>query len=293
VTAVYIANTAPIDLVQGQIESENQTIYKQKLPFEVDLKLAGQILQPQISFDVVLPKDQSYQVSSTVTSTVRTKLAQLREEPNEMNKQVFALLLLNRFVGEDPFSSSGGSTSAKFVAMQSASRLLSEQLNNLTNNLIPGVDVNADVATTQDYTTGKEQDRTDLNVGLTKRLLNDRLSVTVGSDFQLQGPEQTNRQQNGLAGNISINYKLTKDGRYEVRVYRKNDYTGELEGYVIETGIGFIVSVDYNKFKQIFMSKEQRRNKRKIRKHNKEVNKAQTQQEIQEKTITPPSKASE
>jgi hypothetical protein len=78
-----------------------------------------------------------------------------------------------------------------------------------------------------------------------------------------------------------------------VRVYRKNDYTGELEGYVIETGIGFIVSVDYNKFKQIFMSKEQRRNKRRIRKHNKEINKAQTQQEIQEKSITPPSKASE
>ncbi|MEO8823242.1 MAG: translocation/assembly module TamB domain-containing protein [Ginsengibacter sp.] len=290
-TAIYISNTAPIDLVQGQIESANQTIYKQKLPFQVALKLQGEILQPQISFDVILPENQSYQVSSIVTSTVRTKLAQLRQEPNEMNKQVFALLLLNRFVGEDPFASSGGSTSAKFVAMQSASRLLSEQLDRLTSNLIPGVDVNADLATSQDYTTGTEQERTDLNVGLTKRLLDDRLSVTVGSDFQLQGPDQTNRQQNSLAGNISINYKLTKDGRYEVRVYRKNDYTGQLEGYVIETGIGFIVSVDFNRFSQIFMSKDQRRKKRKIIEHNKEVNKAESQQEIEDKSITPPSKA--
>jgi hypothetical protein len=291
VTAVYIANTAPIDLVQGQIESANQIIYKQKIPFEVDLKLQGELLQPQIGFDIILPKDQSYQVSGTVISAVRTKLAQLRQEPNEMNKQVFALLLLGRFIGEDPFSSSGGSASAKFVAMQSASRLLSEQLNKLTSNLIPGVDVNADLATTQDYTTGTEQDRTDLNIGLTKRLLNDRLSVTVGSDFQLQGPEQTVRPQNGFAGNVSINYKLTKDGRYEIRVYRKNDYTGELEGYVIETGIGFIVSVDYNKFNQIFMSKEQRKNKRQIRKSNKDIKKEQAQKEVQEKSITPPSKA--
>ncbi len=291
VTAAYIANAAPIDLVQGQIETANQTIYKQRLPFEVDLTLKGELMQPQISFDIVLPKDQSYQVSSIVTTTVRTKLAQIRQEPNEMNKQVFALLLLNRFVGENPFASSGGSMNAGFVAMQSASRLLSEQLNKLTNNLVPGVDVNMDLATRQDYTTGSEQNRTDLNVGLTKRLLNDRLTVTVGNDFQLQGPAQTNQQQNSLAGNISINYKLTKDGRYEVRVYRKNDYTGALEGYVIETGIGFIVSVDYNKFNQIFKNKQQRKKKREINQQNKEIKKQETQQQIKDKSITPPSKA--
>jgi hypothetical protein len=291
VTAIYVANAAPIDLVQGQIEAANQTIYKQRLPFQVELTLQGELMQPKISFDVTLPKDQNYVVASTVTTTVRTKLAQLRQEPNEMNKQVFALLLLNRFVGENPFASSGGSMNAGFVAMQSASRLLSEQLNQLTNNLVPGVDVNMDLATTQDYTTGTEQNRTDLNVGLTKRLLNDRLTVTVGSDFQLQGPQQTNQQQNSLAGNISINYKLTKDGRYEVRVYRKNDYTGELEGYVIETGIGFIVSVDYNKFNQIFKSKQERKQKKQIKKQNKEIKKEETQQQVKDKSITPPSKA--
>ncbi|MGN6601560.1 MAG: translocation/assembly module TamB domain-containing protein [Ginsengibacter sp.] len=291
VTAIYVANAAPIDLVQGQIESTNSTIYKQRLPFQVTLTLKGELLQPQIGFDVVLPQDQSYTVASTVTSTVRTKLAQIRQEPNEMNKQVFSLLLLNRFMGENPFASSGGSMNAGFVAMQSASRLLSEQLNQLTNNLIPGVDVNADLSTTQDYTTGTEQNRTDLNVGLTKRLLNDRLTVTVGNDFQLQGPSQTNQNQNSLAGNVSINYKLTKDGRYEIRVYRKNDYTGELEGYVIESGIGFIVSVDYNKFKQIFKSKQQRKQKRQIKKQNREIKKEETQQQIKDKSITPPSKA--
>ena len=45
-------------------------------------------------------------------------------------------------------------------AMQSVSRLLAEQLNQLTQNLVQGVDINFDLATTQDYTTGTEQDRT-------------------------------------------------------------------------------------------------------------------------------------
>ncbi len=248
-------------------------------------------MQPQISFDVVLPKDQNYEVSSTVTTTVRTKLAQLRQEPNEMNKQVFALLLLNRFVGENPFASSGGSMNAGFVAMQSASRLLSEQLNQLTNNLVPGVDVNMDLATTQDYTTGTEQNRTDLNVGISKRLLNDRLTVTVGSDFQLQGPADKPTSKTVLQAIFLSIISLTKDGRYEVRVYRKNDYTGALEGYVIETGIGFIVSVDYNKFNQIFKSKEERKQKRQIKQQNKEIKKEETQQQLKDKSITPPSKA--
>jgi hypothetical protein len=30
---------------------------------------------------------------------------QLRQQPDELNKQVFALLLLNRFIGENPFAS--------------------------------------------------------------------------------------------------------------------------------------------------------------------------------------------
>jgi hypothetical protein len=293
VTAIYIANTAPIDLVQGQIEATqaNENIYKQKLPFEVHLLLQGELLKPQITFDIVLPEDKNYNVSKDIISTVETKLAQIRQEPSEMNKQVFALLLLNRFVGEDPFSSSGGTMDAGTFAMQSVSRLLSEQLNQLAQNLIQGVDINFDLATTQDYTTGSEQNRTDLNVGISKRLLSDRLTVSVGSDFELQGPMQTNQQQSNLAGNIAVNYKLSKDGKYMLRAYRKNDYTGEIEGYVIETGIGFIISVDYNRFKQIFSSKAQRKKKREIRKDNRKITKADNAKKESEQRITPPSKA--
>lgn len=295
VTAIYIANAAPLDLVQGQTGDVNQNIFKQKLPFEVHLLLQGEILKPIISFDVVLPKEKNYNVSDVVTTSVQTKLEELRQETGEMNKQVFALLLLNRFVGENPFQNSagGGGFDAGSFAMQSVSKLLAEQLNQLTQNLVQGVDINFDVATTQDYTTGTEQDRTNLNVGVSKRLLSDRLTVTVGSDFELQGPMQTNQQQNNVAGNIAVNYKLSKDGRYMLRAYRKNDYTGEIEGYVVETGIGFIISVDYNKFKEIFSNKEKRRQKREIKKSNKEIDKNDSMKREQEQTITPPSKANE
>lgn len=259
VSAVYIANTSPLDLVQNQISASTTQIkntYLQKLPFEVWLTMNGPLMQPVITFDIKLPEDKNYAVSRDIISNVENKLVEIRQEPAEMNKQVFALLLLNRFVGENPFASSGAGIDVADLAMQSVSKLLTQQLNNLAGGLIAGVDINFDVTTAADYTTGEKRNRTDFNVALSKRLLNDRLKVTVGSNFELEGSRPTNGQNNNsgnnLAGNIAIDYNISKDGRYLLRVYRKNDYEGIIEGYVIETGLGFIINVDYNQFKELF-----------------------------------------
>jgi len=111
---------------------------------------------------------------------------------------------------------------------------------------------------TDDYTTGQLQNRTDLNVMVSKKLLNDRLIVTVGSDFELEGPQNAGGQSSDLIGNVGVDYKLSKDGRYMLRAYRKDDYDDIVEGYVIETGVGFIITIDYNKFKEIFRSKKKK-----------------------------------
>jgi hypothetical protein len=256
----------------------------------VHLLLEGELLKPQITFDILLPEEKNYNVSKDIITTVQNKLIQLRQEQGEMNKQVFALLLLNRFVSENPFTnSSGGSLDANTFARQSVSKLLTEQLNQLTRGLIEGVDLNFDLTNTQDYTTGTKQQSTNLNVGISKSLLSDRLTVSVGSDFELEGPMQANQQKNNLAGNIAINYKLSKDGKYMLRVYRKNDYTGTIEGYVIETGVGFIISVDYDQFKDIFSNTEQRKKKREINKLNSVIIKADAIKIANEQTIIPPS----
>ncbi|MEI9944245.1 MAG: translocation/assembly module TamB domain-containing protein [Chitinophagaceae bacterium] len=271
VTAKYIANTAPLDLVKNQLDnatgSERNT-YLQKLPFEVILKMEGKLLKPQISFDIVLPDNKSYIVSNDIITNVRTRLDQLRQEEGEMNKQVFSLLLLNRFVAENPFESSGGGPTPETFARQSASKLLTEQLNRLATDLVSGVDLNFDVLSSEDYTTGERKDRTDLNVGISKRLLNDRLTVSVGSNFELEGPQSSNQGSN-IAGNVAVDYRLSKDNRYLLRAYRKNEYQGVIDGYVIETGVGFIITIDYNRFSQIFKKKktpEQRRKEQEAKK---------------------------
>ncbi|HEX2607189.1 MAG TPA: translocation/assembly module TamB domain-containing protein [Flavisolibacter sp.] len=261
VTAVYVANTAPLDLVQDQVEGSTPAIrntYLQKLPFQVHLNLTGELMKPVVGFDIMLPENQNYGVSNDIVTLVQSRLNQLREDEGEINKQVFSLLLLGRFVGENPFESSGGGFSAGSYARQSVSRLLTEQLNSLASGLIQGVDINFDVVSSDDYTTGSRRNRTDLNVGISKRLLNDRLKVTVGSNFGLEGPSNSNQQSNNIAGNVAVDYQLTKDGRYLLRFFRRNEYEGVVDGYIIENGLSFILSVDYNRFRELLHRRKQR-----------------------------------
>jgi hypothetical protein len=264
VTAVYIANAPPIDLVQDQISGSSAAIrntYMQKLPFEVHLKLNGEMMKPAVAFDVALPKNKNFGVSNDVVATVDYKLTQLRLDEGEMNKQVFSLLLLNHFVGENPINSEGSGVvgfNASAYARQSASKLLSEQLNSLAAGLINGVDINFDLTSTEDYTTGSMRNKTDLNVNVSKQLLNNRLKISVGSDFELEGPQNSSQQGTNIAGNLALDYQLSSDGRYLIRYFRKNEYEGELYGYVIDNGLSFIITFDYTKLKEIFQRRKQK-----------------------------------
>jgi hypothetical protein len=250
-TAVYVANVPPIDLVSNQLSgTENQTMYKQKLPFNVNLNLKNELMKPDISFDIVLP-DSSYTVSPEVVSTVNSRLAQIRQDPNELNKQVLGVLVLGHFIGDNPLQSQGAGVSVEGAIRNSVSSLLSDQLNRLAGNLIAGVDLNFGLTSGEDYSSGTAQNRTDLNVGLSKRFLSDRLTVTVGNNFNLEGDNQPGQKTTDIAGNVSVNYKLSKDGRYQLRAYRKDQFV-VIEGEIIETGVGFTLTVDYNRFSQIF-----------------------------------------
>ena len=266
ITAVYKTDAAPLDLLQQQLTgvTGNQlNQYKQRIPFNTLLIMKGELLKPVITFDITTSKENN-SVSAEVIDNTTAKLDQLRRDESEMNKQVFALLLLNRFIGENPFQSETG-LSASTLAKQSVSRILSEQLNNLASDLIGGVELNFDLESTEDYSSGTKNERTDLNVGLTKRLFDDRLKVTVGNNFALEGDARQNEEMTNIAGDITLDYSLSKDGRYMLRAYRKNDYQVALQGQIIETGIGFIITLDYDKFREIF---ERRKQNKEFKKQN-------------------------
>jgi hypothetical protein len=244
-TALYEVNAAPIDLLNDPDNMQAKT----KLPFQVYLMMNGELMKPIIKFKLDLPENER----GALGGIVYTKLQRVNTDEGELNKQVFALLVLERFIADNPFQSlAGGGTNVSSIARSSVSRLLTEQLNNLASDLIKGIDLNFGINSSEDYSTGKMEQKTDLEIGLSKKLLSDRLIVTVGSSFGLEGPQQQGQKSTNIAGNVNIEYLLSRDGRYRLRAYRRNQNEGVIEGQIIETGLGFALVVDYNKFREVF-----------------------------------------
>ena len=250
-TASYTAQTPSIDLVSNVINdlpSTEQNKFRQKLPFLVTLKLEGDLLKPSINFDISLPT-----TILTLWPDVDQRLTELRSQQSEMNKQVFALLLLGRFVGADPLNSqAGGGSTVGNLAFSSASQVLTSQMDQVAASLIKAVDIHFDLNDQQDWSTGTEYNYTEFDVTVGKNLMQDRLRVSVGSSFDVAGTGAPQQAPSNLAGTVDASYKLSKDGRYLLRVYRHNQYEAVVLGQVIETGVGFVMTFNYDKFKEIW-----------------------------------------
>lgn len=220
-----------------------------KVPVKVLLKMQGNLSKPDISFDIVLNEALA---SSDVKSFVDEKglFKPFEQDKVALNKEVFSLLILNRFSGQQSSDFFSG-TNAEAIARQSVSKLLTDQLNVLAGDLIKGVkldfNLNSDFQPAQSGTGV----RTDLNVGLSKAFLNDRLTVSVGRNFQIENTTGIQKSSTEIFDNIALNYNLTKDGRYVFRAYRKNEFF-ILDGYVQETGVSFALTLNYETFKELF-----------------------------------------
>jgi len=258
ITAAYTADASAYDLMEKNVSQEELVFYKQRMPFDVILKISGKPLSPIISYDIVLSEDNAKNVDKNVADNIQRQLAVLRNDVSEMSKQVFGMLILGRFIADDPIKS-GNPVSMEYYARQTASRFLSQQLNNLADKYVSGLDLSLDVASQEDYSTGQRMNRTDVNLKASKSLFNDRLTVTIGNDFQVEGRQLPGQENNLIPGNISLDYKLTKDGKYNVRGYRKNELLNVIDGYVVETGVGFMLKYEYNRFRELFYSKEKLR----------------------------------
>ena len=250
INATYAVRATPYDLVADQMSGLSDIEkggYKQRYPFLVLLKLRGEILTPVISFEIQLPPDQK----GILGGAVNQKLIILNEDESALNKQVFALLVLGRFVQENPLQTESGGTS--MLVRSTAGKFLSAQLNQLSSKVVPWVDLNFDIQSYDDYTTGQGVGRTQVEIGLKKQLFNERLSVELGGSVDVEGEKARQNSASDITSDITVEYKLTKDGRYRLKAFRHNLYEGAIEGQLVETGAGILYLRDFNTWKEFFI----------------------------------------
>jgi hypothetical protein len=205
--------------------------------------MKGKLLTPEIRFKLDLPPESR----GVLNGSIYAKLNELNSQESELNKQVFALLVLGRFISETPFASAGDNDGLSDFARSSASQILSAQLNRLSEQYIKGVQLNMGVESYKDYSTGSAEGRTQLQLALSKQLFNDRVTVQAGGNVDLEGERSQKNSLNNFAGDLKVLYKLTDDGRWKLQVFRQNTYEGAIDGDITKTGAGVVFTLDFNK----------------------------------------------
>ncbi len=255
ITAKYTVRATTRELMASHAPAAGQleAAYRQIYPFEVLLKMKGELMSPEISFEISLPSEHR----GALEGRLQARLNELNQSESELNKQVFALLILGSFIQDDPLAAVTAGPGISATARTSASRLLSQQLNRLSDRYIRGIDISFEMESYEEIDDGQLVGRTELQMEVSRDFLDQRLRITVGGHLELE--DETRRQVNpaDIAGDFSVEYLLDPDGRLTLKGYRERKYQDIYEGELVETGLSLIFRQTFNHFRELFMKKEE------------------------------------
>ncbi|MCZ4320021.1 translocation/assembly module TamB [Aequorivita viscosa] len=252
VKAIYTVKASASPLMAPITSGSDPSVknkYKQVLPFNVYLNIDGQLTQPEIGFNIDMPEDEQ----GAVGGQVYGRLQQVNTQQDELNRQVFSLLVLGRFYPEPGSDGSRGGFAT--VARDNLNDAISDQLNVVSDKLLgsTGVELDFGLDSYTDYQGETAQERTQLDIAAQKKLFNDRLIVRVGSEVDLQGSSATNEPV-PIIGDVSLEYLLTENGRYRLKGFRKNQFENIVDGQTIVSGIALIFTQEFNKFDELWQA---------------------------------------
>jgi hypothetical protein len=251
ITAIYKTRIPLASLMgsQGAETAGNESL-RRPADFELHMNLSGTLDGTDVGFEIKLAEESRGLLSGAAAARV----GQINESETELNRQVFAMLVLNTFVNDA--APSGGGDALANEARNSASQILTNQLNTLSNKFIGGaVDLNFDMMSYQGAGGAAE---TDLSIDISKSLFNDRMLIKVGSTVALEGNNNNpGAGGNELITNIVIEYKISPDGRYNFKVFRKEDLDDILVGRLTRTGVGVMFRREFDGNEEIFKLTEE------------------------------------
>lgn len=204
-------------------------------------------MAPKINFNLDMPEDEQGAIGGQVFGRVQ----QLNQQEDELNRQVFSLLVLNRFY-PDP-GSDGSTGGVASIARDNLNDAVSDQLNVFSDKLLgeTGFELDFGFDSYTDYQGATPQERTQLDIAAQKKLFNDRLIVRVGSEIDIQGSSSAD-EATPLIGNVSLEYMLTENGRYRIKGFRRNEFENVIDGQTIVSGIALIFTQEFNKFNELW-----------------------------------------
>jgi hypothetical protein len=226
---------------------------RRKYPVEVLLKLEGAMLSPKISFDIDaknLPDNVSTDKGGTIQPNFAFRAFKAKLDDQELERQVFSLIILRRFSPPDAFSTSGSLSN-------SVSELLSNQLSYWLTQVDQNLEIDIDLGSLDQEAFNTFQLR------LSYSFLNGRLRVTRDGSFNNQ--YSTGSEVASMIGDWTVDYILTPDGKFKVKMYSRSNFN-QISSSIgtqtaITTGVSLLHTQNFNQLKDLISSSRDKRRK--------------------------------
>ncbi len=229
ISAIYKAKAS----IKPFFPSDSTAAYKKRYPVDLKLIMTDDLLTPEIAFDVNLP---------TIDPTIRQQVLGYINTESEINRQVFALLILNSFVTPSQLSGTGGGPDAVAAANANTFELLSNQLSNMLSKISKDFDIGIK------YRPGDAVSKDELGVAMSTQLFNDKLSI----DGNL-GVNNNNQNTNSLVGDVNVDYKITNDGKMRIKAFNRANDNNATNTYAPYTqGVGVFYREEFDSFKDLY-----------------------------------------
>ncbi|HKK77306.1 MAG TPA: translocation/assembly module TamB domain-containing protein [Saprospiraceae bacterium] len=252
-----VANFIQEYLLDASADLQNQA--SEVTDVNLRMNLTGDLLKPNINFDIDFPS-----LKGQLQTYTDSKLRLLELDQNELNKQVFGLIVAGQFLPAD-FNLQGTeiiyNTVGEFLSNQ-LSLLLTELLSEVIGEgkVLSGIDFglaysqyqNANINDGQNINRGNE-----LEVSITQNFFNDRFSVKIGGNVDLDGRTQASAgMNNAFVGNDLIFEAIINEERtVTMRVYQKS--APDIGGRKLEIGAGVSYRKEFDSFGEFLRSFKQ------------------------------------
>lgn len=215
INAAYeqLASLAPL-MSEPQLEENISSQVRRKYPAKVLLFLKGDLMSPDINFDINVV---NYPENASVTETpgaerlgdlVNKLKFRIASDKTELERQVFSLIILRRFSSENSFTYDG-------VLTNSVSELLSNQLSYWVTQFDENLEIDVDLG-------GLDADAFNtFQLRLAYTFLDGRLRISRDGGFTNVKNEA---DVSSIAGEWTVEYLLTPDGKFRAKMYNRNNY---------------------------------------------------------------------